>query len=283
MGVQLNYPKYVLCNKVKNLKTLFRIGDVQIIHGSTLICEWGDDYCCFAAYDRQTKTMQNLRYITFDCLTNSISSNILEQIKKETEYDKILFCSCFSQAILMPIKTYSQDNLFVERLYNEKDAVALRDNISEWGMINSYHIPTNLYKKILTAFPLACFSHVYTPSIKIYNGFAAESQVAVYITPANFRVIVKNKGQVRLAQMYTYHVPLDVVYYLIKIVEEIELPKDDTFIILSGLIEQDSALYKEMHQYFLNVHFALPPNISLLNNELPQHFFTSMYNLAACE
>ncbi len=276
-------PEIRTLQQSQNLKTIFSIGDVQIINGSTLLCEWGEDYCCFAAYDRQTKKLQNLQYITFECLTDSISDNILGQIKEETEYDKILFCSCFSQATLVPIKTYKQDILFFENLYKEKNTVALRDVIPEWELVNSYQFPTPLYKNILAVFPLACFSHMYTPAIKIYNGYAAESQVTVYFTPANFRVIVKNKGQVQLAQVYRYSVPLDVVYYLLKIVQEIGLVKDDTFIILSGLIEQDSALYKELHQYFLNVHFALPPNVSLVNNELPEHFFISMYNLAACE
>ncbi len=256
---------------------------MQVIKGSILLCEWGDDYCCFAAYDLKTKTLQNLRYINYDRMTDIIGDNILNEIKKGIDYEKVFFCSCFSQAILIPAKTYKQDNRLLESLYNDKNTVALRDVIPEWEMIINYQFPSFLYKKILAAFPQASFTHIYTPSIKIYNGYAAESQVAVYITPANFRVIAKNKGQVQLVQTYKYHVPLDVVYYLIKIIQEIDLPKDDTFIILSGLIDQDSALYKELHQYFFNVHFALPPNISLLNNELPQHFFTSMYNLAACE
>jgi len=284
IGVQLNCLKYVLCNKLKNLKILFHIGEAEeVIHGSTLLCEWGDDYCCFSAYDRQTKTLQNLQYVAFDRLNDSVSNDILEEIKKETEYDKILFCSCFSQAILTPAKTHSQSNSFFSFLYDERNIVALRDIIPEWQLVNSYHFPEQLYKKILTAFPLACFLHVYTPSIKIYNGYVAESQVAVHFTPTNFRVIGKKGGQLQLAQIYPYQAPLDVVYYLLKIIQEFGLLMEDTCIILSGLIEKDSALYKELHQYFLNLHFALPGNVSLQNNELPQHFFTSMYNLAACE
>ncbi|MDQ3683939.1 MAG: DUF3822 family protein [Bacteroidota bacterium] len=266
------------------MKKLFQIGDEEkIIHGSTLLCEWGDDYCCFSAYDQQTKTLQNLQYVTFDCLTDSISDNILQVIKKETEYNKILFCSCSSKAILTPVKVHHQHNPFLSCLYGEKNTVALHDVIPEWQLVNSYHFSTRLYQKILTAFPLACFLHTYTPFIKIYNGYVAESQIAVHFTPFNFRVIVKKEGQLQLAQMYCYQAPLDVVYYLLKIIQEIDLLKEDTFIILSGLIEQDSALFKELHQYFLNVHFALPGNVTLQNNKLPQHFFTSMYNLAACE
>ena len=253
----------------------------KIIHGSTLLCEWGDDFCCFSAYDRKTKTLQNLQYISFERLTDGVCNNILQEIKKESEYDKIVFCSCSSEAILTPATLHNSHNS-LPYLFDKKN-VALRDPISEWQLINTYYFPSRLYEKILAAFPLACFLHIYTPSIKIYNGYVAESQVTVHFTPATFRIIVKKEGQLQLAQIYRYQAPLDVVYYLLKIVQEIGLSKDDTSIILSGLIEQDSALYKELHQYFLNVHFALPGNVSLQNNELPQHFFTSMFNLAACE
>lgn len=283
MGVQLNSPKYVFCNKVNILKILFHIGSTEKIkNGSDLLCEWGNDYCCFSAYDRQNKTLQNLKYITFDRLTEGVNDSILEELKRETEFEKVIFCSCFSQAILIPSKLSQQNIPFVSWVYDEKNVITLRDDISEWQLINSYNFPTNLHKKILTAFPLACFTHVYTQSIKIYNGYIAESQIAVHFTRSDFRIIVKKKGQLQLVQMYRYHSPLDVVYYLLKVVQEIDLIIDDTYIILSGLIEEDSALYKDLRQYFLNVHFALPVNVSLLNNELPQHFFTSMYNLAAC-
>ena len=138
---------------------MFHIGDAEEVkHGSTLLCEWGDDYCCFSAYDRQKKTLQNLQYVTFDRLTDSAIDNILEEIKKETEYDKILFCSCFSQAILTPAKMHQKDSSFLPHLYDdEKNAVAICDVISEWQMVNSYNFPASLYKKILVAFACIAF------------------------------------------------------------------------------------------------------------------------------
>ncbi|MFN2438913.1 MAG: DUF3822 family protein [Chitinophagaceae bacterium] len=265
------------------MKVLFRIGEgKKIINGSTLLCEWGNNHCCFSAYDWKAKTLQNLQYAAFDYLTDNVGDDILQEIKKETEYDKVLFCSCFSQAILTPAKTHQQADSLLTYVFDEKNIISLRDVIPELQLVNHYYFPNRLYKKILSAIPLACFLHMYTPSIKIYNGYAGENQVAVHFTPYNFRIIVKKNGQLQLAQMYSYRCPLDVVYYLLKIIDEFGLLNEDTYIILSGLIEEDSALYKELHQYFLNVHFALPGNILLQNNNMPQHFFTSMYNLAAC-
>jgi hypothetical protein len=75
---------------------------------------------------------------------------------------------------------------------------------------------------------------------------------------------------------------LDVVYYLLKICYELNLDQSETYVVVSGLIDKDSALYNELHNYFLNLHFAQAPSYSLPQNEHPHYYFTSLYNLAAC-
>jgi hypothetical protein len=87
---------------------------------------------------------------------------------------------------------------------------------------------------------------------------------------------------VQLAQVYAYKTPLDVVYFLLKICYEFALDQSEVFLILSGLIDQDSAMYAELYNYFLNLHFAQAPLFSLPENDYPHHYFTSLYNLAAC-
>jgi hypothetical protein len=58
--------------------------------------------------------------------------------------------------------------------------------------------------------------------------------------------------------------------------------KEIRALILSGLISEDSAMYKELHQYFSAVHFWKPVTKTTLQSEHPQHFFSSIYNLAGC-
>jgi hypothetical protein len=94
--------------------------------------------------------------------------------------------------------------------------------------------------------------------------------------------MVKKHHHVELLQTYTYASPMDVVYFLLKICTEFQLPQEETQIIISGLIEEESALYKELHHYFLHMHFAISTTLSLPDHEYPNHFFTSLHNLAAC-
>jgi hypothetical protein len=149
-------------------------------------------------------------------------------------------------------------------------------------MVNLYAIPQTIYS-LLERLPSKKIYNAFTPALKIYNGFVAEDQICVHFSINSFRVIVKKTQKVQLAQNYFYKSPLDVVYYLLKICYEFGLKQKELYLVLSGLVEADSALYKELHSYFENLHFAHAPLIDLPSDKHPHHFFTSLYNLAACE
>ena len=110
----------------------------------------------------------------------------------------------------------------------------------------------------------------------------AENQLSVDFGSNYFRVLVKSGGQIKLIQTYQYKTPLDVVYFLLKICYEFNLDQTEVHLILSGLLEKNSSLYHELQNYFLHVHFVHAPGFRLPEEEYPQHFFTSLYNLAAC-
>jgi hypothetical protein len=110
----------------------------------------------------------------------------------------------------------------------------------------------------------------------------AADQIDLHFTTQDFRVLVKKDQHVLLAQTYQYKTPLDVVYYLLKISYEFDLDQSSTFLIVSGLIEKDSALYQELHNYFVQLHFAQATTYELPENSHPHYYFTSLYNLASC-
>ena len=108
-----------------------------------------------------------------------------------------------------------------------------------------------------------------------------ENGIAADFTPGYFRVIVKKDGQLHLAQTYAYTTPLDVVYFLLKICSEFGLSQEQSTLSISGLVEKESALYRELYNYFLNIQFRNPAQPDLPDGH-PAHFFTSISNLAVC-
>jgi len=269
--------------KKARVNTIFQISSSEKTEEDVLLCEWGAAHCCIAWYNEALKTLSDLHYVSFDLLDEPMVENLLEALSQRAPRAKqMVICSSFPQAVLTPAKLYNRDSNLISNLFGRRFSPQFSDAVNEWQLINVFAFPNNIGAAITKRFPSATVTHVHTPELKIYNGFVAENQVVVHFTPKHFRVTVKQSGQLQLAQIYFYSAPLDVVYYLLKIVEELNLDKEDTTLILAGLIDQESPLYKEIESYFLNVHFAKASTISLSGNDQPQHFFTSLYNLAAC-
>lgn len=238
--------------------------------------EIGQDYCCYAFFNRRAQAFNLIRYISF-----SEPEESLEPLWKDWKPQQVIVCSAGTQALLIPQK-FQQEPSLASAVYQLERYHELSDRIPEWQMVNSYAIPDDVYRQVIDRFPDAQFFHVYTTSLKTHSGFDAPDQLSLQFTTTHFRVLVKKGGKVQLAQTYEYKVPLDVVYFLLKICYEFGLDQSGVFLIVSGLIDQNSPLYEELHQYFLNLHLAPRPAYQLPVSEYPAYYFTSLYNLAAC-
>lgn len=263
------------------MKTVLTIGNNNK-PCNILLLEVGEDHCCYALLKGQERTFYQIRYFSFDVPDiNERLANILDELKDEG-CEKVIVSSGFSQSLLVPQRYKQSQEKLLQSVYAQSSQKYFSDSIPEWQMNNVYSIPSSIYNLIIKRFSSAKFFHACTPALKIYNGFVASDQIDIHFGTQYFRVLVKKDKQVHLAQTYSYKTPLDVVYYLLKICYEFALSQSEVFIIVSGLIEQDSALYTEMHNYFSNLHFAQAPAYNLPENEHPHYYFTSLYNLAAC-
>ncbi len=262
------------------MKTLFTIGS-ENSSTDILLLEIGQDHCCYAYLDSEKKAFEFVKYISFD---DHEAEEKLGEVLKEinTGFQKVIVCSAYAQALLMPMKTLSSDDALLRVIYDLPSQVYLNDKIPEWQIVAAYSLPIGIHQQLVSKFSSPQFLHVYTPTLKIYNGFVAEDQVDIHFTTQQFRVLVKKGNQIQLAQIYYYKTPLDVVYYLLKIFSEFGLSQSEALLIISGLIDKDSAMFTELHNYFLNLHFAKEPVYSLPQHDYPHYYFTSLYNLASC-
>ena len=265
------------------MKTLFNIGsEKEISHEHTLLLEIGKDFCCYAFWHPQSHAIDALHFISFNETEGEEQlTQIIANIQKN-QFRSVIVCSAFPQALLTPTKYFNGDYEALDVIYDQPLQTYKHDKIPEWQMVNMYAFPSAIHAVLESSFSSVQYIHVYTPWLKVYNGYVADNQLSVHFTPQYFRVLLKKDSMVALAQTYFYATPLDVIYYLLKICAEFELEQTSVYIILSGLIEKDSSLYKEVEQYFFNVHFAHPPEVKLPVNDYPHYFFTSLYNLATC-
>jgi hypothetical protein len=263
------------------LKTVFTIGNTE--EGcDTILLEIGEGYCCYAQLKGAERTFESIKYITFDPFeAETRLLEILSDVKTDN-CDKLVVCSSFPQSLLTPRNGHKNDYILLSVLYDSPSQKYLKDEIPEWQIYVTYSVPLSFFNSVKDKFRFPQFMHAYTPSLKVFNGFSAPSQMDVYFGIQHFRVLVKKDNHIQLAQTYSYKNPLDVVYYLLKICYEVGLEQTEISVVLSGLIDENSAMFSELHSYFLNLHFAEGPSYSVPENDLPKHYFTSLYNLAVC-
>lgn len=263
------------------MKTVFTIGNSNM-DCDILLLEIGEDFCCYALLKGQERDFQQIKYFTFEeTQATEKLKNVLDDLRNEN-CKKVVVCSAFSNAMLVPNKYAQYNESLLNSVYDSPSQKFFSDSIPEWQLVAAYSMPQSIYNLISERFFSVHFFHAYTPGLKIYNGFVASDQIDIHFTTQHFRVLVKKDKHVQLAQTYSYKTALDVAYYLLKVCYEFKLNQSEVFVIVSGLIDQDSAMYNELHNYFLNLHFAQAPAYSLPENEHPHHYFTSLYNLAAC-
>jgi hypothetical protein len=247
-----------------------------------VLCEWGETYCCLAAYDKDAGSLHSLRYYTLGTTASPDEQDtILADLHRLGASDTpLVLCAAFPEAVLVPKKLYTGGAAFLQAVHDTTEQ-PFADQIGQWQVVNSYAVPAAIRQAVSARFSSVSYYHALTPALKVYNGFAEPDQVDIHFSPAQFRLVVKRGGQLVLAQIYRYNAPLDVVYYLLKIFAELRLPQEEAVVIVSGLVEESSGLYRELHQFVPNLRFAAASTISLQSDE-PAHFFTSLSNLAAC-
>jgi hypothetical protein len=265
------------------LKTIFDI-ESEKKNGVdyTLLLQIGKDQCSYALYDSSNQSIDKIVYCSYDEFEAEEELKGLFRELKASEFNKVIVSSSYPQALLVPAKYFNEDNRYLDTIYDQPLMQSLYDRINEWQIVTLYSFPKTIYEALRREFNTLEFYHTYTNTIKTKYEVKSEQQVEVNFTSASFTALVKKQGQILLAQTYSYKTPLDVVYYLLKICYAFEMPQTAVDLVVSGFIEKDSALYKELVNYFVNIHFADVAEVTIPDNSHPHYYFTSLYNLAAC-
>jgi hypothetical protein len=245
-----------------------------------LLCEWGAGYCSVALLDSNSGLPHRLKYWSLtDPLPAGEQEAVLESLRLFSEdAGRVVLCSAFPEAVAVPAQL-SGDGILTT--LHPVRGTEHEDKVGAWQLNIRYAFPAPIDSALRSLFPGAEYYHAFSPALKCPSGTDAGRVLQVHFAPRQFRVLARRNGSLQLAQMYRYDTPLDVVYYLLRIASETGLSGPGTALVLSGLIDEESALYRELHQYFSSIHFAIPEGVPSEEGR-PAHFFTSIYNLAQC-
>ncbi len=192
-----------------------------------------------------------------------------------------------AESVLVPSKHYrpEENHLQLNAIYGlNVQAVQIAEHLPGWNMYNVYRVSDSLHSAIKRRFVSGKYWNTNTILI---NNSSSENHNAIHIDfrTNEFSVLVHKENKLQLASSFSYSSPEDVLYYLLKICQQYDLKQQEVKIILAGLIEKESAIFRELYKYFIHLEFDdLPEDIRIADalSECPRHYFSSICKLAKC-
>jgi hypothetical protein len=202
-------------------------------------------------------------------------------------FSKILVAYDHPQSVLVPPASYTgDDRLLLEMMYGVNGGhVIIAEDINGWQLKNIFAVPGIVKEWAIRHFPGGHFYHSYSIGVRLIDNTATEGSLLVDFRNNDFVMVASKGNRLLMAQTFSYTTPDDVLYYLVKVCTEFGFSQQQVKIAVTGLIEKQSNLYRELVQYFLNIRFREPSWLLPVKEDdnYPSHFFTSLNDLALCE
>jgi len=190
-----------------------------------------------------------------------------------------------SMQIPSVIHKYEDGPLHLDATYGRNvRTTVVSENVPGWNLYSVYRLPSGLQSAASWKFPSAKSWHLYSVVLKNYSAKNEEVMIVDFKTDEFSLVVLKN-NKLLLAKTYSYTSPEDVLYYLLKCCQQFNLSQQTAKLSLSGLIEKDSFIFRELYKYFINLEFeSLSAEVKLAEalTVHPEHYYSSISKLAAC-
>lgn len=187
--------------------------------------------------------------------------------------------------VLIPFSMYnSQKNTEVINLVHGDLCVGeiiLNDIIPGQDLYNTYSISKALKDTVFHQFPAIRGIHQFTALLKKGNS-DSEKMTAIFYHEKVVVILFKD-GKFQLLNSYSYRTPEDVVYILLNICRQFDTP--DIPLEVVGFIEESSALFKGIYNYFSTVQLVKPSeeyHFDVGIAQYPAHFFNHLFEFDVC-
>lgn len=180
---------------------------------------------------------------------------------------------------------YEDGHLHLDSVYGRQvQANIVSENLPSMNLYTVYRMPANIQSTINRKFLTGKFWHFHTVVLKCLSSQHAQTMY-IDFRKDEISVIVLKENKLLLAQTFFYTSPDDILYYLLKCCQQLDISQQQVKLYLSGLIEKDSAIYRELYKYFIDLEFETLQSDIKLAEELkihPEHYFSSISKLASC-
>ncbi len=232
--------------------------------------------CCCTGDQQSLQAFEYFNFYDVD------EHEAFENIFKEARLHSVLLNNHFAttqviwetaQFTCVPNSLFVPDAVeqYVSALENDAFNKALACRQEEYTV--AFPVKQDALQLVAQYFPQASSSHKICQLSKDLKN-DAPSAVRVVFYHHHFILIAIKNSTLQLATTFTYQSPKDCLYHILNTMQQLQLPLDETIVSVSGFIDINSALYKDLYQYIPLLQTA---GRGMLKNEYPAHYFTPFY------
>lgn len=199
------------------------------------------------------------------------------------DFNKVRIVYSLPESVLIPFPLYnSKQNKEVLNLLHgdlKDDAMIFTEILNAHDLYNAYRLPAELHKTIDSQYPNFKGVHHYT--LLLQQKPLETDQLSVVFYNSKMVVCLFKNGQFKLINTFDFRVAEDVSYILLNICRQFET--GDIKVELSGLIEENSSLYRDIYKYFGNISFSKLPGDFDYTEEIlnyPPQYFSHLFAFA---
>lgn len=249
---------------------------------STLTCTIDEKIFSLSIKNEEKKVVTGLAIYQIDNketadFTQNLAALLAEKDWLKGHFKSVKIISTFKESVLIPFSLYDIQSApeAINLIHGDfPDLTVIKtDLINKEGVYNVYKIEEALYGVFETYFPGFKIEHIYTSLLNNHEGNKDEIGLVFY--PGKIIVSLFKQGKCMLVNSFSYKVPEDVSYTLLNICQQFNA--ENVPLNISGLIDEDSGLYREIYKYFSEINFTslwedytYPEEISTL----PAHYLS---------
>lgn len=259
---------------------------------SRLVMEIGQDYTCFSVHNSASNEWMGLEYFQFGPEERNMQPEEIYAVLKEKAerltlpYREALIFYNFPESLITPAAGHESGMAteLINAMFGPAEGcTVISEAIGNSGLFNTYRVPSRLHAQLGLQYRNGRFFHSYTPIVKGFENFTRCLKAVFHKN--HFTVALKKGTRFQFIQSFPFQGPEDVVYHLLNVCQRFSADHTEIDLQLSGMIDEQSALYRELYKFFLHTEWQGLPDGYSYNLAFTEHspqFFSPLFQMAVC-
>lgn len=268
------------------MNSIFQTGIDATLPANLMLCiQAGPTHFSYSLSNRTGDELYRLNYFSVkEWNTEAIELLLKELPSKEADIQGVEIAYESGEFTMVPVAGFQESKLMAlhKALYpHAEQSVYKTESLAAWQLYIGYTASATLFNALLARYPDARIRHFLKLALQQAEPSGTQGRLLVNIRPNHFFAVLLRNNRFQFAREFFYETPADVLYYLLRVCEDHLISPNEVEIELTGLIDQESALFVELWQYFTQLRIR-PAYWKTEQTEFPAHYFTQLNDLVKC-